>query len=94
MFDLIGGQVGGAIAAAIAIVVGFFGFAFKMRGMAIKDLEKDKATEQRNNEALKREIEKVVEQEKIQHEFNKVTEVVIKSSAADAADKLSKFNRD
>ena len=57
MFDLIfGSQLGTAIAGIVALVIGAFGFAFKMRGNAIDQLEKDKKVEQNNNDLLKMEI--------------------------------------
>ncbi|OEU76775.1 MAG: hypothetical protein BA864_05185 [Desulfuromonadales bacterium C00003093] len=98
MLDLIiglfGGQVGAVTAGVLALLVSVFGFAFKMRGSTIKQLEKDKAVEKVNNELLKREIKQVIQQEELQRDFNEVTEVVIKSSDSAVRDRLSGFNRD
>ena len=94
MIELFLGQFWPVIASVGALILGAFGVAFKMRGNAIKGLEEDKAIEKRNNEVLKQEIKKVIQQEELQRDFNEATEVVIKSSDADVASKLSGFNRD
>ena len=86
MLDLIfGSQLGTAIAGIAALVIGAFGFAFKMRGNAIDQLEKDKKVEQNNNDLLRVEIEKANSQRDLQDDFNKATEAVIKSSDSDCA---------
>ncbi len=95
MLDLIfGSQLGTAIAGIVALVIGAFGFAFKMRGNAIDQLEKDKKVEQNNNDLLRMEIVKANSQKDLQDDFNKATEAVIKSSDSDVHDRLSKFSRD
>ena len=96
MLDLLTGGNALAIIGGIGtVLVGVFGFLFKLRGNKIEKLKVDVGIEKANNHKLKEEIKLKDEAKAVQDEFNEIDKAISNAHADVKRERVRKhFTRD